>query len=105
MSDLLEKKKAGTLTKSEKKFTKKLTKCICNIKQNPFHPGLNSHEISVLTKRYGVKVFVSYLENKTPAAGRIFWIYGPETKQITIVAIEKHPPSNKAYSRVNLDDF
>jgi len=40
--------------------------------ENPSHPGLQSHEIDELTHRYGMKVWQSYLENRKPAAGRIF---------------------------------
>jgi hypothetical protein len=30
-------------------------------------------------------------KKKTPAAWRIFWCYGPEPDQLTILAITKHP--------------
>ena len=43
---------------------------------DPRHPGLKSHEIEALTHRYGMKVWQSYLENKTSGAGRIYWV-GP----------------------------
>jgi len=39
----------------------------------------------------GEKVFDTYAENKTPAAYRIFWHYGPEPGGITIIAITPHP--------------
>jgi len=39
----------------------------------------------------GEEVFEAYAENRTPAAYRIFWYYGPEADQITIVAINPHP--------------
>jgi hypothetical protein len=35
--------------------------------------------------------FDAYAGNKTPAAWRIFWHYGPDQKQITILAITPHP--------------
>jgi len=41
-----------------------------------------------------VKVWDSYVENKTPGAWRIFWHYGPDEadqKVITILAITPHP--------------
>ena len=74
------------------------------LSQNPRHPGLNSHEIDDLTKKYGIKVFQSYLENKTPSAGRLFWAYGPDRGDITILAIEPHPEDQKrgAYQRIKL---
>ena len=70
---------------------------------NPKHPGLNSHEITSLTARYGMKVFESYLENNTPKAGRIFWVYGPNKKDITIIGLEPHPDDKtNAYKKVTL---
>jgi hypothetical protein len=36
-------------------------------------------------------VFESYVQNRTPGAYRVFWCYGPEQGQITIVAITPHP--------------
>ncbi|MCC2667186.1 MAG: hypothetical protein K0R24_1679 [Gammaproteobacteria bacterium] len=36
-------------------------------------------------------IFEAYAENNTPAAYRIFWHYGPEKKDITIIAITSHP--------------
>jgi len=72
--------------------------------ENPAHPGLASHEISDLTKRYGVKVWQSYLENRTPSTGRVFWIYGPVRACITIIGPEPHPESSKSrgYKKVTL---
>jgi len=39
----------------------------------------------------GNKVFEAYAEQNTPAAYRVFWYYGPEKKQITILTITAHP--------------
>lgn len=71
---------------------------------NPKHPGLNSHEIEPLSCRYGKKVWQSYLENRTPAAGRLFWVYGPGKDEITIIGLEPHPGDRKqsGYARVRL---
>jgi hypothetical protein len=57
-----------------------------------------------LTRKYGIKVFQSYLENRTPAAGRIFWAHGPDKRDITVLAIEPHPEDQKrgAYERIKL---
>lgn len=56
--------------------------------------------------KYGFKVFQSYLENNVPAAGRIFWAYGPEKAQITILAIEPHPDmKSRSYTRIKLSGF
>jgi hypothetical protein len=32
----------------------------------------------------------------------MFWIYGPETKEITIVGIENHPEPGRGFARVKL---
>jgi len=56
----------------------------------------------VLTEKYGVRIWESYLENKKARARRIFWIYGPETKEITIVGIENHPEPGRGLARIRL---
>lgn len=92
----------GIATKDEKKFLKKLTKSLRFLETNPKHNSLNSHEIEILSKRYGRKVWESYLENKTPAAGRIFWVYYPPGA-ITIIGIEPHPNDTKhSYETITL---
>jgi hypothetical protein len=95
---------AGTLTGDDRALAKKFAKAVKHLTVNPFHPGLQSHEIDDLSKRYGQKVFESYLENNTPAAGRLFWVYGPERQQITVIGLEPHPEDSKnaAYRRVKL---
>ncbi len=106
-NDLVGKHRSGTLSKDETQLFKKLTKALRYLSQNPRHTGLNSHDIDPLSRRYGVKVWESYLENNKPAAGRIFWVYGPDNRQITIIGIEPHPEDKKkdGYDRVNLSDL
>ena len=103
-NDLSARKLRRMLQKDEEKFFKKLVKALGFLGQNPRHPGLASHEIDDLTPQHGIKIFQSYLENKTPAAGRLFWAYGPDQGDITILAIEPHPEDQKrgAYQRVRL---
>lgn len=101
MDSLRERMNNNELGKNEIKYLKKIVTCLDHLSKNPAHNSLNSHKIDVLSKQYGVEVWESYLENHVPAAGRIFWLYGPEKKQITIAAIEPHPEKN-AYSRVRL---
>lgn len=92
-----------TLSKPELAMAKKLAKAVDHLQENPFHPGLQSHEIAALSARYGQKVFESYLENNTPAAGRIFWVYGPKRRHITLIGFEPHPKDSKrGYARVLL---
>ncbi len=58
---------------------------------NPRHPGLQSHEFTSLCGPRGEKVFESYAQQNTPAAYRVFWYYGPNRRQITVVSITAHP--------------
>jgi hypothetical protein len=58
---------------------------------NPRHPSLHTHEYTSLSERTGTKVFEAYAENRTAAAYRVFWCYGPERDQITVIAITPHP--------------
>ena len=102
--DLSSRKLQATLDKDEEKFFKKLIKTLGYLEQNPRHNSLASHEINDLTRKYGFKVFQSYLENATPAAGRLFWAYGPDKGEIIVLAIEPHPEDQKrgAYQRIKL---
>ncbi len=103
-ADLASRKRRGGLDKDEEKFFKKLIKVLGYLQENPRHNSLQSHEIDALSKKFGLKIFQSHLENKTPAAGRIFWAYGPGKGEITILAIEPHPEDQKrgSYERVKL---
>ena len=105
-SDLSARKLQGKLDASEEKFFKKVVKTLVFLADNPRHPGLQTHEIDILTDRYGFKVFEAYLENNTPGAGRVFWAYGPGRGDITILGIEPHPDDKRsAYSRIKLSTF
>ena len=78
-------------------------KAMRHLAENPRYPGLHSHEITALTARYGQRVWESYLENDTPKAGRIFWCYGPNQGDITIIGLEPHPDDkSNAYRKVTL---
>ena len=103
---LSEKIHNGSAKKNEIKLYKQLGKAMALLQNDPRHPGLNSHEISSLTARYGMKVFESYLENNTPKAGRIFWVYGPKKKDITIIGLEPHPDDkSNAYRKITLSSM
>ncbi|MBN1984276.1 MAG: hypothetical protein JW795_22310 [Chitinivibrionales bacterium] len=91
------------LDKKDLKTFKKLLKSFNHLALNPKHPGLNSHEIETLLKIAGFKVWQSSVENHTPAAGRIFWAYGPNKNEMTILGFEPHPDDKKkSYAKVNL---
>lgn len=111
--DLMSRYTNETLSKNELKTFKKLTKALHHLSINPYHSGLNSHEIDELSIRISkiigkkTKVFQSYLENNTPAAGRIYWCYAPQKDHITIMGIEPHPEDSKrgGYNKVALSDL
>ena len=73
------------------KRLKAVRKALAYLEANPRHPGLNTHKFTSLSGSNGEEVFEAYAENKTSAAYRIFWIYGPEKKEITVLAITPHP--------------
>lgn len=93
-----------SISKEEANLYKKWGQALKFLSKNPKHPGLQTHEISSLSNRYGMKVWQSYLENKTSKARRMFWIYAPKPGDITIIGLDPHPEINKngAYDRINL---
>jgi len=66
-------------------------KAIRLLASNPRHKSLETHEFSSLKGPKGEKVFEAYAEQSTPAAYRVFWYYGPDKNQITVIAITPHP--------------
>ncbi len=102
--ELKKKSKEGTLTKTEADLYSKWGKTMAKISADPFYNGLETHDIEALSKRYGMKVWQSYLENKTSKARRIYWVYGPNKNDITIIGLEPHPEDKKngAYDRITL---
>ena len=98
--ELKDKVNTNTANGQEEKLYKRFGKAMYLLS------GLHSHEITELTSRYGLKVWESYLENNTPSAGRIFWVYGPERADITIIALEPHPnDKSNAYRKITLSDL
>jgi hypothetical protein len=98
---MIKKQAEGTLGKNERALFTKVQKAVGFLREDPAYPGLNSHDIDALTKREGFTVYESYLENHTPIAGRMFWAYGPDKGDITILGIVPHP-SKSGYKRVPL---
>ncbi|MCD8077060.1 MAG: hypothetical protein LUE63_01545, partial [Lachnospiraceae bacterium] len=73
---LQQKYKAGTIRKKDAQLYKKWGSALKKISQDPSYPGLRTHEIVPLTRRYGMRVWQSYLENRTSGAMRMYWVYG-----------------------------
>jgi len=103
-NDLTGKADRNQLKGEDKKLFKKLTKALDYLRHDPKHRGLGSHEIRPLSKCYGFRIWQSNLENNTPAAGRLYWTYGPARMEITVLGIEPHPEDKKrgAYDRIKL---
>ena len=97
----------GIINKKDAELYKKWGSALKKLAMDPFYPSLKSHEIEPLSKRYGIKVWQSYLENKKSGARRMFWVYGPDKNEIAIIGLEPHPEDakNGAYDRINLSDL
>ena len=78
---------------SKSGLVKQIKKSLGYLQTNPRHPSLNTHEYTSISHPFNPeeKVFEAYAQNNTPSAYRIFWCYGPEKRQITIIAITPHP--------------
>ena len=76
---------------AKRKILKAVRKTLGLLETNIRHPSLQTHEFTSLKGPSGEKVFEAYVQQKTPGAYRVFWYYGPERNQITIVSITPHP--------------
>lgn len=76
---------------SQKKRYKAVRKTIKFLARDPRHNSLETHEFVSLKGPKREKVFEAYAQQKTPAAYRVFWYYGPSRGVITILAITSHP--------------
>lgn len=71
---------------------KKVKKALAFLeRQGPSYPGLQTHPMESIPGPNGKTLYQSYVENRTPSAWRIWWIYGPEEDQISVVTIGPHP--------------
>jgi hypothetical protein len=77
---------------------KKVGKALALLQQDPHYPGLHSHQYQRFPGHETSKVWDSYVENRSPAAWRVYWMYGPDEKTedgdplqvITVLAIRPH---------------
>ena len=90
--DARKKKKIKKPSQDEGIF-KQVAKTVSLLGTNPRHSGLNTHEYDSIEDPYDKKkkVFEAYAQNRTPGAYRVFWCYGPNAKELTIIAITPHP--------------
>lgn len=105
-NELLTKKREKRLSKNEEDLFKRFAKTIKFLSSNPKHPGLQTHEIEELSERYGMKIWQSYLD-QGKTARRMYWTYGPNRGEITILGISPHPEDKKAgaYNRIRLSSL
>lgn len=81
----------NSLQQIDPKKYQKVLKTLGLLETNLRHPSLNTHKYESLAGANGEEVFEAYVENKTPAAYRVFWHYGPSREVISILAITPHP--------------
>lgn len=104
--DLLERRKSNELSADDLELFKRFGKAIKTLSLNPRHPGLKTHEIKPLSKKYKMKIWQSHLD-QGKSARRFYWAYGPNRMEITILGIEPHPEDKKsgAYARIKLSEI
>lgn len=73
---------------------RKVRKALALLECDPQYPGLRSHRYQNFPGIEKEKVWDSYIENRTPGAWRIYWMYGPneerdgeEISVVTVLAI------------------
>lgn len=76
---------------SQKKRYRAVKKTIELLADNRRHGSLQSHQFFSLKGPNGERVFEAYAQQRTPAAYRVLWFYGPSRGEITIFAITPHP--------------
>jgi len=93
LEDLRGKAKKSASGSRQYGLYKQIHKTLQLLQTNPRHPGLNTHAYSSLENPFNPKekVFEAYAQNNTPGAYRVFWCFGPQKQQITIIAITPHP--------------
>ncbi|MEX2112419.1 MAG: hypothetical protein WD845_04495 [Pirellulales bacterium] len=86
------KKNSKTKASRQEGLYKQIAKTI-SLLANPRHTSLHTHEYDSLQNPFDEngKVFEAYAQNATPGAYRVFWCYGPDKGEITIIAITPHP--------------
>lgn len=99
--------RSGTIGKADALLYKKWGSALKKLSEDPFYPSLRTHEIPPLSKRYGMRVWQSYLENRNSDAMRMYWVYGPGKEEITVIGLEPHPEDKKngAYDRIKLSSL
>src|SRR3972149_3678540 len=82
---------------SQRDILKAVRKCLAFLETNLRHPSLNTHEFRSLKGPNGEKVFEAYAQQKTPAAYRVFWYYGPERGPSPLISNKKSLLNQRPY--------
>ena len=85
------KEQLANLKATDKKKHKKVLKTLAYLEVNPKHQGLNVHRYDSVKGPNGEDAWEAYVENKTPAAYRVLFSYGPGRAEITVISISPHP--------------
>lgn len=77
---------------------KKIRKALKLLREHgPTYPGLNTHSMNVFRGPGGETIWNSYVENGTPNAWRIFWLYGgPDEIFVLSVGPHDHTPGGES---------
>lgn len=67
----------------------KIRKALRFLSTDPTHPSLGTHTFQGRTGPEGRTIYISYVENNTPSAWRIYWSYGGKD-EIIIVYLGPH---------------
>ncbi|MDF5724027.1 MAG: hypothetical protein PUP91_26895 [Rhizonema sp. PD37] len=81
----------NNLEQTDPKKYRKVAKPLALMENNLRHSSLQTHKFDNLYGPNGEETFEAYVENKTPAAFKVFWYYGPGSGIIAILAITPHP--------------
>lgn len=87
-------KKVGkTGASREEGLFEQVLKTLDLLATNARHQGLRTHKYSEIRNpiRPDEPVFEAHAQNQTLGAYRVFWCYGPDKDDITIIAITPHP--------------
>ena len=72
---------------------KRVNKALRLLKADPRHPGLNCHKWDILKGKgpRGEDIWTAYVENNTPGAWRLFFVYSAQDPGlIEVTSIRRH---------------
>lgn len=70
--------------RADAKKLARVERALALLRENPRHPRLRTHQMGGTTT---VRM-ISYVENGTPGAWRIYWSYGSREEAIQVISVE-----------------